>query len=102
VRVEHAADAAQVTVADDGCGIPSDVAPRIFDPFYTTKEVGSGVGLGLFVASSAAHRHEGSLTFEGRPGGGSIFTLRIPFDYRTQQASEPAASAAQTAMRPGR
>ena len=89
VRVEPAADAAQVTVADDGCGIPSDIAPRIFDPFYTTKEVGSGVGLGLFVASSAAHRHEGSLTFEGRPGGGSIFVLRIPFDYRTQQAKPP-------------
>ena len=86
VRVEPAADSAQVTVADDGCGIPSDVAPRIFDPFFTTKEVGSGVGLGLFVASSAAHRHEGSLTFEGRPGGGSIFILRIPFDYRAQQA----------------
>ncbi len=86
VRVERAADAAQVTVADDGCGIPPDVVPRIFDPFFTTKEVGSGVGLGLFMASSAAHRHEGSLTFEDRPGGGSTFILRIPFDFRAEQA----------------
>jgi two-component system, NtrC family, sensor kinase len=86
VRVERADDAARVTVTDDGCGIPPDLAPRIFDPFFTTKEVGRGVGLGLFVASSAAHRHEGSLTFEARPGGGSTFILRIPFDYRAERS----------------
>jgi PAS domain S-box-containing protein len=94
VRVERAGDAAQVTVTDDGCGVPQEVVPRIFDPFFTTKEVGSGVGLGLFVASSAAHRHEGSLTFAPRPGGGSTFTLRIPFDYRVErsklQSGQPA------------
>jgi PAS domain S-box-containing protein len=84
VRVERTPDAALVTVTDDGCGIPRDIASRIFDPFFTTKEVGSGVGLGLFIASSAAHRHEGSLTFEDRPGGGSTFVLRIPFDYRVE------------------
>ncbi len=90
VRVARAADAALVSVADDGCGVPPDVAPRIFDPFFTTKEVGSGVGLGLFVASAAAHHHEGSLTFEPRPGGGSIFVLRIPLDYRAQRPASPA------------
>jgi two-component system, NtrC family, sensor kinase len=85
VRVERAADAAQVTVSDDGCGIPEDVAPRIFDPFFTTKEVGGGVGLGLFVASSVASRHEGSLTYKARPGGGSTFTLRVALDYRAER-----------------
>ena len=85
VRVERVAGAAQVTVADDGCGIPPHVAPRIFDPFFTTKEVGSGVGLGLFMASSVAHRHEGTLTFDTRAGGGSTFVLRIPLDVRADQ-----------------
>jgi PAS domain S-box-containing protein len=100
VRVERAADGAQVTVADDGCGIPSDVAPHIFDPFFTTKQVGSGVGLGLFMASAAAHRHEGSLTFEGRPGGGSTFTLRIPHDYRAEPAKLPTGQGTATADAP--
>jgi signal transduction histidine kinase len=89
VRVAAVPDAALVTVADDGCGVAPEVAPRIFDPFFTTKEVGRGVGLGLFVASSAAQRHEGTLTFEDRPGGGSIFVLRIPLDYRSQRARHP-------------
>ncbi len=90
VRVERVAEAAQVTVADDGCGIPPEVAPRVFDPFFTTKEVGSGVGLGLFMASSVAHRHEGTLTFDTRPGGGSTFVLRIPLDFRDQQPDRAA------------
>ena len=89
MRVAAAPDAALVTVADDGCGVPPDVAPRIFDPFFTTKEVGKGVGLGLFVASSAAQHHEGTLTFENRPGGGSVFVLRIPLDYRSRGARHP-------------
>ena len=65
-----------VTVADSGPGIPPDDAKRIFDPFYSTK--GAGLGVGLSICRSIVEAHGGSLSFAPNAGGGSIFRLTLP------------------------
>jgi len=64
-----------LNVADRGPGLP-DVGDRIFEPFVSTKE--SGLGLGLSICRRIAEMHGGTLTAANRPGGGAIFTLRLP------------------------
>lgn len=59
----------EVRIADDGPGIPEDVASRVFDPFFTTKPQGLGTGLGLHIARDiVVNRHRGRLDFTSRPG----------------------------------
>jgi signal transduction histidine kinase len=68
----------EVRIADDGPGIPDDVQRRVFEPFYTTKAVGSGTGLGLDTSRRIVHeRHEGDLLLRSRPGE-TTFTVRLP------------------------
>jgi signal transduction histidine kinase len=64
-------------VADTGPGLPED-ASRIFEPFYTTKEVGQGAGLGLAISKDFVEDMGGTLEGETDPEGGAIFTVRIP------------------------
>ncbi len=66
----------RITVQDTGPGIPAEYADRLFDPYFTTKERGSG--LGLAVAYAIAQNHEGGLTVESRPGQGAAFHLYLP------------------------
>jgi PAS domain S-box-containing protein len=61
---------------DEGTGIPSKIANRIFDPYFTTKETGRG--LGLAVAHSIIERHEGRIRVDSTPGVGTTFTLLLP------------------------
>jgi signal transduction histidine kinase len=70
--------AAVVTIADSGPGIPPDVIGRIFDPFFTTKPVGEGTGLGLSISYEIVKKHRGELTAASPPGGGAVFTVRLP------------------------
>lgn len=65
-------------IEDDGEGITDAVAQRIFDPFYTTKPTGQGVGLGLFVAHEIVSQHGGIITAEGAPGGGTRVWIHVP------------------------
>jgi two-component system NtrC family sensor kinase len=67
-----------VQVKDTGCGIPEDQLPHIFDPFFSTKEVGYGTGLGLSVAHGIIEQHNGTLSVKSRVGEGSVFTIRLP------------------------
>jgi PAS domain S-box-containing protein len=69
---------ARIEVEDDGVGMAPDVLPRIFDPFYTTRDVGQGMGLGLSVAHAIATAHGGTLTATSRLGSGSVFRLELP------------------------
>jgi signal transduction histidine kinase len=62
--------------SDSGPGIRDP--QRIFDPFYTTKAVGKGMGLGLSVTYGVVQDHQGQITCENRPEGGAVFTLRFP------------------------
>ena len=65
-------------VADDGPGIPLDIASRIFDPFFTTKPSGIGTGLGLSIVYGIVQQHNGEVTFESRPGAGTKFFVELP------------------------
>jgi signal transduction histidine kinase len=66
----------RVVVADTGEGIPADVLPRIFDPFYTTKA--TGTGLGLAVSYGIVQDHKGSVEVQSTPGRGTTFVLTFP------------------------
>jgi PAS domain S-box-containing protein len=78
VTVRAAADAEMVAlvVADDGVGIASEVRERLFDPLFTTKP--RGTGLGLAVVSKVIERHGGEVSVESTVGVGSVFTVRLP------------------------
>ena len=67
-----------LTVADTGHGIDAADMGHIFEPFYTTKKEGSGVGLGLSTSFGIVERHGGTLSLESRKGQGTTFTLRLP------------------------
>ena len=67
-----------VQVRDTGSGIAPDVIDRIWDPFFTTKEVGQGVGLGLALTYNIVTRHGGEIVVESRLGEGSQFTVQLP------------------------
>jgi two-component system, NtrC family, sensor kinase len=71
-------DGVVLTVADTGCGIPSDIQGRIFEPFFTTKEQGKGVGLGLAVVYGIVARHHGQIDVVSQAGAGTVFTVHLP------------------------
>ena len=66
-----------IEIADDGPGIPPELQDRIYEPFFTTKEVGRGTGQGLALARSTIERHGGSLECASQLGKGSTFTIRL-------------------------
>lgn len=67
-----------VAISDTGCGIARENLPKLFEPFYTSKEVGVGTGLGLPIVREIVSMHHGEITVESSPGAGSIFTVRFP------------------------
>ena len=68
----------ELRVADNGCGVPSDIRERVFEPFFTTKPVGRGTGLGLSITHSIAERHGGTITLTPNGQRGTVATLRFP------------------------
>lgn len=69
---------AQVTIADDGCGMPREVQQRALEPFFTTKPMGQGTGLGLSICHGIIERHGGQLLIDSQPGLGASIVVRIP------------------------
>jgi len=67
-----------IQVDDTGCGMPEDVQRRIFEPFYTTKDVGKGTGLGLSLSFSIVQKHGGAIRVRSRLGKGSAFRVWVP------------------------
>ena len=67
-----------VEIADNGPGIPADVLPRIWDPFFTTKEVGEGTGLGLSIVHELVERQGGTIEVTTQVGAGTTFTVTLP------------------------
>jgi PAS domain S-box-containing protein len=74
-----------VRIEDEGPGIPPDKVARIFEPFYTTRE--SGVGMGLAVCMRLVTAHDGTIQVASRPGGGTAMTVRLPAA-RTEEGVE--------------
>lgn len=70
----------ELEVADTGCGIPEDVIPYIFDPFYTKRSQGEGTGLGLSVVYGIVKDYKGSISVESKPERGAKFTILLPID----------------------
>jgi two-component system NtrC family sensor kinase len=68
---------AQITVSDDGMGIPEEVLPHIFEPFFTTKAEGKSVGLGLAVAFGIVQQHGGNIEVSSTPQKGTTFTVTL-------------------------
>jgi len=70
----------RVRIADTGCGIPEDQLDRIRDPFFTTKEVGKGTGLGMSIVDRIVDAHNGRLDIESTVGEGTVVTVRLPVE----------------------
>jgi two-component system, cell cycle sensor histidine kinase and response regulator CckA len=66
----------RITIADTGGGIPPEVLPRIWEPFFTTKQ--KGTGLGLATVYAVVKKHDGTITVKSSPQTGTIFTLCLP------------------------
>lgn len=79
----------ELTLADNGPGVPEEIRARIFEQFFTTKEVGRGTGQGLSLAHAIVQRHGGQLRLEETPGGGATFRITLPI---TPQSEETAGS----------
>ncbi|MBL8732847.1 MAG: HAMP domain-containing protein [Planctomycetes bacterium] len=84
VRVTGDADEVCIDVGDTGVGIPPDILPQIFEPFFSTKNEESGVGLGLAVVFGIVQRHGGRIDLESTPGQGTTFHLHLPRQPRGQ------------------
>jgi signal transduction histidine kinase/predicted CoA-binding protein len=96
IRTRREGECVAVEVEDSGPGIPEAVQPQIFNPFFTTKPVGQGTGLGLNISYNIVRKHGGWMSFRSRPGK-TVFEVKIPIDFsaaRTLASPAPAADAA--------
>jgi two-component system, NtrC family, sensor kinase len=79
VRTSAEGDWVTIAIGDTGCGIPEAIRSKVYDPFFTTKEVGRGTGQGLALAHVViVEQHGGSLSFDSTVGEGTVFYLRLP------------------------
>lgn len=81
-----------VSVADTGTGMPADVLERVFEPFYTTKPIGQGTGLGMSMIYGFMQQSNGQVWVESRPGAGTTVSLYLPAGVAAQTALPPTQS----------
>ncbi len=78
----------EVAIGDTGTGIPEEIRSRIYEPFFTTKEVGRGTGQGLAIAHQiVVGKHGGQLTCDSTVGVGTTFHIRVPVKLAPQAAA---------------
>lgn len=68
----------RIVLSDNGLGINKEVLPHIFDPFYTTRDIGKGAGLGLSICYGVVTRHGGRIYIESEEDAGAIFIIELP------------------------
>jgi signal transduction histidine kinase len=78
IRTRLQGGGVEIEIEDNGVGIPKENLKRIFEPFFTTKPVGQGTGLGLSISYGIIEQHQGRIDVIGSPGGGTVFTVRLP------------------------
>ncbi len=81
IRTEKTKEDIVITFQDTGCGIPEEVREKIFTPFFTTKPIGQGVGLGLPICFEVVQRYEGRIDLESNSGKGSKFSVSLPLKH---------------------
>jgi len=81
VRMENAGQSVRISVRDSGPGVPEELLPKIFQPFFTTKPTGQGTGLGLSLSYDIIKAHGGEIKVESTPSGqiGSEFVIILPY-----------------------
>jgi len=72
----------EILVEDNGPGIPADILPQVFDPFFTTREPGKGMGLGMYIIQEIILEHGGCVAVSTPPGSGTRITIRLPREDR--------------------
>jgi two-component system NtrC family sensor kinase len=77
-RHDAALDGVRITVADSGPGIPAELRKRVFEPYFTTKPIGIGTGVGLAVSLGIVEAHGGTLAVDCPAGGGAVFRITLP------------------------
>ncbi|MEB4593322.1 HAMP domain-containing sensor histidine kinase [Candidatus Thiothrix sp. Deng01] len=68
----------EIVIDDNGPGIPAETLPRVFEPFYTTREPGHGMGLGLYIVQEIIQEHDGCIAIASQPGQGTQVVVRLP------------------------
>jgi signal transduction histidine kinase len=78
----------EIRIGDNGCGVPKENLSKLYDPFFTTKEVGRGTGQGLTISHSiVVDKHGGHISVDSSVGRGTEFTLRLPIAGREARVS---------------
>jgi two-component system NtrC family sensor kinase len=80
IKTKHSNEHVLLSISDVGKGIPEEKQNRIFEPFYTTKDVGKGTGLGLSVSHGIVSKMGGDITVDSEVGQGTTFTITIPIE----------------------
>lgn len=81
ITTKNIGDGVEIQISDSGMGMDEDTISKIFNPFFTTKEVGEGTGLGLaLVHNIVVEKHHGAIRVESTPGSGTTFFIRIPYN----------------------
>jgi signal transduction histidine kinase/CheY-like chemotaxis protein len=78
-----------LSISDTGTGMDNDIARKIFDPYFTTKEKGTGTGIGLCVTHQIVNRYGGAMSVMTNPGKGSVFKVYLPYETKSEQQPRP-------------
>ena len=85
----HPGSYALLAFGDTGCGMSNDILSHIFEPFYTTKQIGHGTGLGLATVYGIIKQHEGYITVRSREGHGTVFSMYLPLTDKSVVPEQP-------------
>lgn len=87
ITLKDLGDSYSVEIKDYGCGIPKENIGKLFTPFFTTKKMGKGTGLGLAITYGIIKMHRGDIRVISEPGGGAIFSIKLPKSLNIEQIS---------------